>query len=120
MKTRYARAFAHALVMLGLTAYPTWAADLSTGATSGEVAHKQLLNRLFPQPSTNSQLKPPFIRQYQVDGDETGSIMTYQPNGATVTTANSFFLDMGTNGRTCLTCHQPQNGWALSAETRRA
>jgi hypothetical protein len=28
---------------------------------------------------------------------------------------NAFFQDLGSNGRTCFTCHQPQDGWSLSA-----
>jgi cytochrome c peroxidase len=28
---------------------------------------------------------------------------------------NPFFQDLGTNGRTCFTCHQPQTGWTVSA-----
>lgn len=29
---------------------------------------------------------------------------------------NPFFRALGTNGRTCATCHQPAEGWSLSAE----
>jgi hypothetical protein len=38
----------------------------------------------------------------------------------TITTAdafdltNPFFQDLGTNGRTCLTCHQPDQGWTVT------
>ena len=39
-----------------------------------------------------------------------------QPNGPTLTAKNAFFSDLGTNGRTCFTCHQPQDGWTISAE----
>jgi len=39
-----------------------------------------------------------------------------QPNGATITANNAFFQDLGTNGRRCVTCHQPQNGWSVSAK----
>src|SRR5437773_780112 len=27
---------------------------------------------------------------------------------------------LGTNGRTCGTCHRPENGWSLSSQTARA
>ena len=47
--------------------------------------------------------------------DPKGAIASFQPNGATVTSNNAFFKDMGTNGRTCFTCHRPQNGWSVSA-----
>jgi cytochrome c peroxidase len=29
--------------------------------------------------------------------------------------SNAFFQSIGTNGRTCFTCHQPNNGWTVSA-----
>jgi cytochrome c peroxidase len=56
------------------------------------------------------------ISRYSTDRDETGEIATFQPGGATLTANNAFFQDIGTNGRTCFTCHQPQNGWSVSAE----
>ncbi|MGH9571330.1 MAG: hypothetical protein ACRD4F_16925, partial [Candidatus Angelobacter sp.] len=28
---------------------------------------------------------------------------------------NPFFKSLGTNGRSCVTCHQPSNGWGISA-----
>ena len=31
-----------------------------------------------------------------------------------VTSNNAFFKDMGTNGRSCFTCHRPQNGWSVT------
>jgi cytochrome c peroxidase len=33
---------------------------------------------------------------------------------------NSFFQSLGTNGRTCFTCHQPQTGWTVSAQSVQA
>ncbi|HXZ79512.1 MAG TPA: hypothetical protein VEG30_06250 [Terriglobales bacterium] len=49
-----------------------------------------------------------------------GTITSYQPNGATTTKNNGFFASLGTNGRTCFTCHQPQDGWALTPASVRA
>jgi len=35
-----------------------------------------------------------------------------------VTTANeAFFQSLGTNGRTCFSCHQPQNNWSITPTT---
>jgi hypothetical protein len=50
------------------------------------------------------------------DRNASGEVATFQPGGATITANNAFFQDLGTNGRTCFTCHQPQNGWSVSAE----
>src|SRR6187431_1639879 len=29
---------------------------------------------------------------------------------------NAFFQDLGTNGRTCFTCHRPAQGWTITPE----
>src|SRR5215470_4611649 len=65
--------------------------------------------------TAGSQQTPSEIPEIEVDDDSTGQIGTYQPGGATVTADNAFFQNLGTNGRTCFTCHQPQNGWTISA-----
>jgi hypothetical protein len=49
--------------------------------------------------------------------DGTGQITTYQPGGATATAGHPFFTSIGSNGRTCFSCHQPQDGWALKPST---
>ena len=47
--------------------------------------------------------------------DATGWVSTYQPGGATETSSNAFFSDhITSNGRTCYTCHRPQNDWEIS------
>jgi hypothetical protein len=58
---------------------------------------------------------PATIDEYISFPDATGWISTYQPGGPTVTATNAFFSsDITTNGRTCFTCHQPQNSWEIS------
>ena len=47
-------------------------------------------------------------------------IASFRPGAATITAKNPFFQDLGTNGRTCFTCHQPQNGWTVSAQAAHA
>src|SRR6516165_5971480 len=55
-----------------------------------------------------------FCNSIDVDGDASGQIATFQPGGVTPTT-NAFFQNLGTNGRTCFTCHQPRDDWTVSA-----
>jgi cytochrome c peroxidase len=43
----------------------------------------------------------------------------FQPNGPTTTSSNAFFQVLGSNGRSCFTCHQPQDGWTISARSVR-
>jgi len=42
----------------------------------------------------------------------TGIARTFSTNGP-IRFANPFFLSLGTNGRTCASCHVPQDGWSL-------
>jgi hypothetical protein len=71
---------------------------------------------LFPDIGGDTQATPPIIPQLEIDSDTSGAIATFQPNGPTVTANNAFFRDLGTNGRTCFTCHRPEDGWSLSAQ----
>jgi len=42
-----------------------------------------------------------------------GQLQTVNVNGALDVT-NPFFQDLGTNGRRCVTCHQPDNAWTIT------
>src|SRR5215469_1613049 len=45
----------------------------------------------------------------------TGLSATFSTNGI-IDLANPFFQDLGTNGRRCVTCHLPDQGWTIAAE----
>ena len=80
----------------------------------GMIAHTQAMRR-FKDPDQGVQQAPPIIPRFEIDRDPTGSVATFQPGGATFPANNPFFQDLGTNGRTCFSCHQPQTGWTVSA-----
>jgi len=115
-----------AVMSLALTAFLTGAPELavaqsiqvdgSAAARSGAITHAQKMRRLFPDISAQTQATPAVIPQFEIDPDPSGTIATFQPNGPTITAKNAFFQNLGTNGRTCFTCHQPQDGWSLSAQ----
>jgi cytochrome c peroxidase len=44
--------------------------------------------------------------------DSTGIVRTYNVNGS-VDFDNPFFQSLGTNGRSCGSCHQPADGWTI-------
>jgi cytochrome c peroxidase len=44
--------------------------------------------------------------------DPTGIVRTYNVNGA-IDFDNPFFQSLGTNGRSCGSCHQPADGWTI-------
>jgi cytochrome c peroxidase len=50
----------------------------------------------------------------------TGALALLQADGAVETEQHPFFAPMGTNGRACVTCHQPSDGMSLSVQTIRA
>ena len=78
------------------------------------ISHVQRM-RQFRDVDHGSQSTPPIIPRFQLDADPSGAVGTFQPNGATITSNNAFFQNLGTNERTCFTCHQPANGWSISA-----
>jgi cytochrome c peroxidase len=80
----------------------------------GMINHMQQMKR-FKDVDHGQQPTPPVIPRFSFDSDPTGAVATFQPNGATFTSNNAFFQNLGTNGRTCFSCHQPQDGWSVSA-----
>lgn len=45
--------------------------------------------------------------------DSSGVVSTYRPAGP-ADLANPFFQVLGTNGRSCVTCHAPSDGWTVT------
>jgi cytochrome c peroxidase len=79
------------------------------------IAHAQQMRAMFQDPLFGTQLTPLVIPSLEIDPDSSGLVATDQPAGATYTPLNAFFQNLGTNQRTCFTCHQPQTGWTVSA-----
>jgi cytochrome c peroxidase len=88
----------------------------STAWAAAAIAHARHM-RIFHDPNNGTQQTPPTIPELEVDLDPNGLISTFQPDGATISAQNPFFQNLGTNGRTCFTCHQPQTGWTISADS---
>ena len=65
---------------------------------SGSRIYAQVLPNLIPLP------------------DPAGLIETYNAGGAPIELRNPFFQSLGTNGRTCASCHLPTEGWSISAD----
>ncbi|MBV8772173.1 MAG: hypothetical protein JO166_07575 [Deltaproteobacteria bacterium] len=60
---------------------------------------------------------PPIIPEYLVSPDPSGAVETYNLAAPTDTSANAFFQSLGTNGRACVTCHEPRSGWGVSVSS---
>jgi cytochrome c peroxidase len=85
-----------------------------TAWQTGAIAHAQRMRQFFDRDG-GRQVTPPVIPEFEINSDLSGAIATLQPAGATQTSQNAFFANLGTNKRTCFSCHQPQSGWTVSA-----
>ena len=56
---------------------------------------------------------PTPLPQFQVFPDPSGRFATFNVPG-TIDTTNPFFQALGTNGRSCVTCHQPADAWTVT------
>ncbi len=79
------------------------------------IEHMQKMRR-YKDHDHGAQPTPRIIPQFSTDVDATGIIASFQTEGRTFTSNNAFFQDLGTNGRTCFSCHQPQEGWTVTPE----
>jgi cytochrome c peroxidase len=52
--------------------------------------------------------------------NRTGFLATYNASGQPLDLAGPFFQSLGTNGRSCGSCHRPAQGWSVSAEELKA
>ncbi len=67
--------------------------------------------------STSATTFNPFLLPFENDPNATGFGQTLNMNGLTIGTFSPFFQPLGTNGRTCATCHQPANSMSISVST---
>src|SRR5579864_8699901 len=61
------------------------------------LANAQTLPNLFPFPNAS------------------GLLETYDIRNTPISLKGAFFQSLGTNGRSCSTCHLPSEGWSVSA-----
>ena len=47
--------------------------------------------------------------------DKTGTIRTFSASGS-IDTGNPFFQSLGSNGRSCASCHRPENAWTITPD----
>ena len=71
-------------------------------ALSGLAANGQSLPNLYPFPNA------------------TGMLETYNVDGKPIDLTGPFFQPLGTNGRSCGSCHRPAQGWTISADEVKA
>jgi len=54
------------------------------------------------------------VPKFQIFADPDGSFATLNLGGPTDTASNPFFQDLGSNGRRCVTCHEPSDAWSVT------
>jgi len=62
---------------------------------------------------------PPIIPKFLPSFDSNGATETYNLAAPTITSRNPFFQSLGTNGRACVTCHEPGSAWGVSTASIR-
>jgi hypothetical protein len=77
-------------------------------------SYLSLMRSPLPQRIYDQGGVPAVVPQLESDPNPSGRLGTYQPNGPTETSTNAFFQVLGTNGRSCVTCHQPPSGMSVS------
>ena len=103
----------------GLTP-PAWAAGSQTHPVPAwaKAAIQQALDTGPPSVIFDEGDIPSFLPQDEFDFDDAGNVETYMPNNPSgfLTQGNAFFTAKGitANGRSCITCHQPPNGWSVT------
>src|SRR5260370_783699 len=70
---------------------------VTVGILGGLAALGQTLPNLAPLPNASGYLE------------------TYNINGGDIPLTGAFFQSLGTNGRSCSSCHRPGQGWGVSA-----
>ncbi|MFO1112788.1 MAG: hypothetical protein U1E35_02575 [Rhodospirillales bacterium] len=63
---------------------------------------------------------PKYVPGLENYNNPLGAVGSYQPKGSTQTAGNAFFQSLGTNGRACITCHQPPSGMSVSVRNIKA
>lgn len=63
---------------------------------------------------------PAVVPQLELDNNPNGRLGSYLPDGPVATAKNAFFESLGTNGRSCATCHQPPSGMSISLRNVKA
>jgi cytochrome c peroxidase len=60
---------------------------------------------------------PPAVFGSQTYPNPYGLGGIYQQGGSVTTSSNAFFQPLGTNGRSCFSCHRPDSGMGVSAQS---
>ncbi len=120
---RHAHSRAHPVGSQSASAQPTSAQAARprrsagwTGTAAALIGAAVLAPALPPLPAAAQSATgiPAVLDALTSATNPTGIANSLQTNGATTTANNAFFQSLGTNGRSCATCHDPQAGWSVT------
>ena len=77
------------------------------------------LDRALPAPSAPPRLAADLVGDMSLSADPSGQMATVSTTGS-IDQSNPFFQVLGTNGRTCASCHAQGSAWGLSAAAAQA
>ena len=85
-----------------------------------EPVYETLLRAPLPAQIYRQGGIPARMRQLETAWNPSGRVGNYLAGGGIQTADNAFFQSLGTNGRACVTCHQPPSGMGLSLRNIRS
>lgn len=91
-----------------------WSLTLSRRTVAAQTASRVTVPDGWIEPGNGGRLP-----QEMTFRNPQGRVGVLMASGAVDTTNHLFFTPIGTNGRACVTCHQPSDGMSISAATLR-
>jgi hypothetical protein len=111
-----------------LGAAPMASALAQAGASPAKAPHRPpdyfppTYQSALRAPLPNREFKdhlPAVFRQQETFDNRHGKLGSWNTLGTVITAGNAFFKPLGTNGRTCFSCHRPAESMSISAATLR-
>lgn len=94
----------------------TWIAVALVAAVSPAIVHGALASGASAWWAPGNGRVLPKLSTYE---NERGTLSVFNADGPIETKGHPFFEPVGSNGRACVTCHQPSDGMSLSVKTVR-
>jgi cytochrome c peroxidase len=117
MQAKFFLGYASALLFAAISVSARAQSNPSSVPQWAAVVHQESMKVHDPSTSVPASpgVFPPVLGQTFNSLDPTGVTETYNLAAPTVTRNNPFFQSLGTNGRACVTCHEPRSAWGVSA-----
>ena len=116
-RSRFIVHTAIACAAAALCLFGAWAASAARGDSLASTVHVSPGGKAaaYTEGASHDYATATFdgLDRYSTWENTDGKSATYQPEGP-FTAENPFFKPLGTNGRACVTCHDPSAGWTIT------